>query len=244
MLFSLDPATHAASILSVPRDLYMPLPGQPDLHQINTVVLLGELDQQGNGPKLLMQTLQYNLGIPINNYAVISFPVVTTLIDAVGGVDINVPTAIDDPLFPGPNFTYDPLVIPAGLVHMDGTLALKYARTRHDNSDFQRTLRQQQILLAVRDKVTHLNMLPQLIPQAPGIWGQLQGNFATDLSLGQILSLVTYARGIDPAAIHHASIDGHYVLPIQSNTGDTILTPDRTKLVELMTNVFGKNYGN
>ena len=242
MLFSLDPATHGASILSVPRDLFMPLPGKPNMQQINTVVMLGELDQQGTGTKLLMQTLQYNLGIPINNYAVISFPIVTTLIDAVGGVDINVPVAIDDPLFPGPNFTYDPLYIPAGMVHMDGTLALKYARTRHDNSDFQRTLRQQQILLAVREKVMRLNMLPQLIQQAPSMWTQLQGNFSTDLSLGELLSLITYARGIDPSAIHHASIDGQYVLPIQTDNGDTILTPDRAKLADLMTSIFGKGY--
>jgi len=86
-----------------------------------------------------------------------------------------------------------------------------------------------------------LNMIPQLITEAPGLWSQLKDDFFTDLTLNQILSLVVYARGINPASIHHASIDGQYVRPIQLN-GATILTPDRNKLSSLMTDVFGANY--
>ncbi|MHB8629552.1 MAG: LCP family protein [Aggregatilineales bacterium] len=241
MLMSIDPVTHTGAMLSIPRDLFVPIPGESDMQRINSAFEIGELKQPGGGAKLAMQTVQYNFGIPINSYLIFTFQAVMSLIDAVGGVDIDVPAPIDDPLYPDMNDGYDPLHIPAGHIHMDGTLALKYARTRHGDSDFERTHRQQQVILAVRDKVVHLNMLPQLVAQAPTLWTQLQGNFATDLTLDQILSLAVYARDIAPGSIQHATLEGQYVRPIQWQ-GDTVLTPDRTLLAALMTQVFGADY--
>ncbi len=241
IIMSIDPVSHSAGILSIPRDLFVPIPGQSDMQRINSAYELGELNEPGSGPKLAMQAIQYNFGIPVNNYVLFTFDAVTAVIDAVGGVDINVPTAIDDEQFPDMNYGYDPLRIPAGLIHMDGTLALKYARTRHQDDDFERTHRQQAIILAVRDKVVQLNMLPQLVQQAPILWTQLQGNFLTDLSLDQVLSLAVYARGLPPGSIQHATIEGQYVRPIQWQ-GDSVLTPDRSKIGDLMTQVFGPNY--
>jgi len=241
MILSVDPATHSGAMLSIPRDLFMPIPGESDMQRVNTAFELGELKQPGGGPKLAMQTVQYNLGIPVNNYVLFTFQAVVSLIDAVGGVDVNVPKAIDDEQYPGPNNGFDPLRIPAGLIHMDGELALKYVRTRHDDSDFERTHRQQDVILAVRDKVVRLNMLPQLVQQAPTLWSELQGNFLTDLSLDQILSLALYARDITPDNIHHATIEGQYVRPIQWQ-GESVLTPDRAQMAALMTQVFGPDY--
>lgn len=242
IIMSIDPVTHTGAMLSIPRDLFVPIPGESDLQRINSAFEIGELKQPGGGPKLAMQTVQYNFGIPINSYVIFTFQAVMSLINAVGGIDINVATPINDPQYPDMNYGYDPLYIPAGLIHMDGTLALKYARTRHDDSDFERTHRQQQVILAVRDKVVHLNMLPQLAAQAPILWSQLQGNFATDLTLDQILSLAVYARDIAPGSVQHATLEGQYVRPVQWQ-GDTVLTPDRTLLSTLMTQVFGPNYG-
>lgn len=241
MILSVDPVTHSGAMLSIPRDLFMPIPGESDMQRVNTAFEIGELKQPGGGPKLAMQTVQYNFGIPVNNYVLFTFDAVVSVIDAVGGIDINVPKAIDDEQYPGPNNGFDPLRIPAGLIHMDGMLALKYARTRHNDSDFERTHREQDVILAVRDKVVRLNMLPQLVQQAPTLWSQLQGNLLTDLSLDQILSLAMYARDIAPNNIHHASIEGEYVRPIQWQ-GDTVLTPDRTQMAALMTQVFGPDY--
>ena len=241
IILSYDPATHSAGMLSIPRDLFVPIPGETDLQRINSAFEIGELKAAGGGPTLAMQTVQYNFGIHVNSYVVFTFEAVTAVIDAVGGVDINVPQAIDDAQFPDMNYGYDPLHIPAGLVHMDGALALKYARTRHDDSDFERTHRQQAVMLAVRDKVVHLNMLPQLVQQAPGLWTQLQSTVFTDLTLDKVLSLAVSIRDVSPGSIHHATIEGQDVRVIQFQ-GDTVLTPDRTRLTALMTGVFGSDY--
>jgi len=241
MILSIDPATHTAGMLSIPRDLFVPIPGETDMQRINSAFEIGELKAAGSGSTLAMQTIQYNFGIPVNSYVIFTFEAVTAVIDAVGGVDINVPQAINDDQFPDMNFGFDPLHIPAGMVHMDGTLALKYARTRHDDSDFERTHRQQDVMLAVRDKVVHLNMLPQLAQQAPMLWSKLQTSVFTDLTLDKMLSLAVYVRDIPPGSIHHATLEGQNVRPIQWQ-GDTVLTPDRTKLSTLMTDVFGANY--
>ena len=101
-----------------------------------------------------MQTVQYNLGIPVTHYVVVSFEAVIGLINAMDGIDVDVPVAIDDPEYPDMNYGFDPLVIPAGLQHMDGMLALKYARTRHQGTDYDRANRQQQVLLAIQGGVS------------------------------------------------------------------------------------------
>jgi LCP family protein required for cell wall assembly len=241
MVLSFDPVTHTAGMLSIPRDLFVPIPGEADMQRINSAYEIGELKAAGTGPALAMQTIQYNFGLHVNSYVIFTFAAVTAVIDAVGGVDINVPSAINDDQFPDMNYGFDPLHIPAGMVHMDGTLALKYARTRHDDSDFERTHRQQDVMLAVRDKVVHLNMLPQLAQQAPMLWSQLQTSVFTDLTLDKMLSLAVYVRDIPPGSIHHATLEGQYVRPIQWQ-GDSVLTPDRDKLTALMTTIFGANY--
>src|SRR5258708_24243813 len=128
MLLSVNPATRSIGILSIPRDLYMPLSNQPDLQRINSVYVIGELQRPGGGPRLVMQTIQYNLGIVVNSYVAVSFDTVISLIDSMGGIDINVPETINDPEYPDMNYGFDPLLIPAGQTHMDGPLALKYSR--------------------------------------------------------------------------------------------------------------------
>ncbi len=241
IVLSIDPSTHSAGMLSLPRDLFVPIPGQSDLQRVNSAFELGELKEPGSGPQLAMQTVQYNLGIRIDHYVVFNFQAVTALIDAVGGVDIDVPQAINDPQFPDMNYGFDPLYIPAGHIHMDGTKALKYARTRHGDSDFERTHRQQQVILAVRDKVTKLNMLPQLVQQAPQLWSQLQGSVLTNLTLDQALGLAVYAKDIPFASIQHGTIEGQYAraMPWQ---GDTVVSPDRGKIGDLMKQIFGATY--
>lgn len=242
MLASIDPATKSIGVLSIPRDLYVEVPGYSELQRINSPMVLGELRQPGYGPQLMMQTAQYNLGIRIHDYVTVDFNTFTTLIDTIGGVDINVPIAISDPLYPNMNFGYDPLYIQAGLQHMDGTLALKYARTRHGDSDFQRAERQQQVLYAVRDKVLNLDMLPQLIVQSPSLWGQLSQNISTGLSLDQLIQLAWYLKDIPGGNIKTGVIDERYSIFYTTSQGASVLIPDRSRLGNLMVEVFGENY--
>ncbi len=241
ILLSLDPATRSAGMLSIPRDLFMPIPGESEMQRVNSAYIIGELKKPGSGPQMAMQTIQYNLGIRVNNYVVMNFQTVIALIDAVGGVDIDVAAPIDDEEYPDMNYGFDPLHIPAGHIHMDGALALKYARTRHQTSDFERTHRQQQVILAVREKVVKLDMLPQLVQQAPGMWTQLQGGFQTDIPLDQILRLAVYARDIPFASIKHGTIEDKYAQALQRN-GEVIVTHNRVNIQELMTQIFGADY--
>ncbi len=147
MLVSLDPKTHSVGLLSIPRDLYVQLPGYSAPQRINTALALGELQRAGYGPTLAMQTVQYNLGMPINDYVIADFNALIKLVDSIGGIDVDVPAPIADYDFPDMGYGYDPLILSAGLQHMDGYTAQKYARTRHGDSDFDRARRQQQVLV-------------------------------------------------------------------------------------------------
>ena len=159
MIVSLDPQTRRIGVLSIPRDLQVEVPDF-GVQPINTVYRLGELDGPGGGSVLAMTTIQYNLGIPINEHVVVDFATFITLIDLIGGVQINVEQTIDDPEYPDMSYGYDPFYLEAGWHHLDGVTALKFARSRHQTDDIDRAYRQQQLLYAVRDKVVSAEMLP------------------------------------------------------------------------------------
>lgn len=243
LLVSIDPETNSIGILSIPRDLYVNVPGYSALQRINTPMVLGENQAPGYGPELAAQTVQYNFGIRVQHYVVVDFQAVTTLVDAIGGIDINVPHPIADYQFPDMGDGYDPLVIDAGWQHMDGHTALKYARTRHGDSDFQRAERQQQVLFAIRDQVLTENALPGLILNAPRLYGSLSQNFYTDLSLDQLIQLGLYLQDVPLDNIHTGVIGIDYVMGYTTEEGAQVLVPNRALLANLFTEVFGADYG-
>lgn len=242
MLVSLDPTTRSVGVLSIPRDLYVEVPGYSELQRINSPMVLGELRQPGYGPQLMMQTAQYNLGIRVHDYVAVDFNTFIKLVDAIGGIDLEVPYTINDPLYPDMNFGYDPFYLRAGLQHLDGTTALKYARTRHGDSDFRRAERQQSVLYAIRDKILSLNMLPQLIVQAPMLWNELSKGISTGLTLDQIIQLAWYLKDISADNIRTGVIDERYTMGYSTPQGASVLVPDRARLGTLMVEVFGANY--
>ncbi len=242
IVLSLDPATQRVGMLSIPRDLRVPIPNRPEgLYPINSAYVLGELERPGYGARLTAETVQYNLGIPIDHYVVLSFEAVIGFIDAIGGITIDVPSEIVDNEYPDMAFGYDPLYIPAGRQVMNGELALKYARTRHQSDDFDRTRRQQQIIFAVRQQVLRSDVLPSLILRAPALWNELSKGIITDLTFEQVLSLAWYAKDLPLQSIRSASIDERYVRAVNVR-GETVLTIDRERIAELMVSVFGGNY--
>ncbi len=242
MLVSIDPATKSLGLLSIPRDLYVAIPGYSEPQRVNTPMVLGELQRPGYGPDLMKQTVQYNLGIRVHDYVAIDFNTFISIIDAIGGIDLDVPYAISDTSYPDMNYGYDPFYIKAGLQHLDGKTALKYARTRHGDSDFNRAERQQAVLYAIRDRVLSLNMMPQLIAQSPTIWNAVSSGISTGLSFDQIIQLVWYLKDIDKANIHTGVIDNTYTMPFMTAGGAAVLVPDRARLGDLMVQVFGSNY--
>lgn len=238
MIVSVDPVARTAAILSVPRDLWVEVPGY-GVDTINTANRSGDYyNYPGGGPALAVKTVEHNLGITVNYYARLDFTAFEALIDAIGGIDVDVAEPIDDPLYPDGSYGYEPFYLPAGRQHLNGHDALRYARTRHDASDIDRAARQQQVVLAVRDKVLSLNMLPTLIAQAPALYTTLNQSIQTNLSLDQIVSLALLAQDIPRENIQSAVIDYQYVLNYTTPEGREVLVPLRDKIRELRDSLF------
>jgi polyisoprenyl-teichoic acid--peptidoglycan teichoic acid transferase len=157
--------------------------------------VLGEINRiPGGGPGLLRDTVSELLGYPIDYYLRIDFEGFRQIIDLIGGIEIDVPKEIWDDKFPDENYGYDPLHIPAGRQRMDGELALKYSRTRHIDSDYGRASRQQQVIMAVKDKMMQPGELPALLPRLPGLALALANSVQTDMPVDRAIAL---ARALD-----------------------------------------------
>jgi len=230
VLLMADPVNKRAGILSVPRDLFVDVPGY-GLNRVNSAYVFG-------GSDLAVQTIEYNLGTRVNFYAVIEFNVFVTLVDEIGGVDINVPETIDDPNYPSYDFGYDPFYLAAGPQHLDGETALKYARTRHGNSDYDRAQRQQVLMFAIRDKVLDLNMMPTLVQKAPALYANLKDSMDTNLSLEQMISLAGLAQDIPKENIRTGIIDANYVIDYETPDGAQVEIPNRAIIGDLLAYVF------
>jgi polyisoprenyl-teichoic acid--peptidoglycan teichoic acid transferase len=238
MLLTIDPVSRQAGMLSIPRDLWVPIPGYSD-GRINTAHFLGDLyDYPGGGPALAAETVSYNLGIPINYTVRVNFHAFVVLVNQIGGIDVYVEERIDDPLYPDNHYGYDPLVIEAGWRHFDGEMALKYARTRHTSSDFDRARRQQQVVMAILERVSSYELLPELARSAPQLYETLSSSVETDLALDQILALGNLALDVEPSSIHAGVIDQSCTQPWITPDGAQVLVPIRDRMREVRDHVF------
>lgn len=239
LVLTIDPVTMSAGMLSIPRDLWVPIPGYEE-GRINTAHYLGEIyDYPGGGPALAAKTVQYNLGVPIHHYARVNFTAFERLVDLIGGIDVYVEEEISDPIYPDEAYGYDPLYISAGWQHFNGEMALKYARTRHSaGGDFDRAKRQQQVLLAIFEQVTRLDLLPELAPRAPELWQTLQGSIVTDLTLDEVIALAQLASEVDAENIRYVVIDEHYTQFWSTPEGQQVLIPLRDRIRELRDYIF------
>ena len=238
MLLTLDPVTLQAGVLSIPRDLWVPIPGYSD-GRINTAHFLGELyGHPDGGPGLARETVEYNLGVQINYFVRVNFSAFVTLVDQIGGVDIYVEETINDPTYPDYNYGYDPLYIEAGWHHFDGELALKYARTRHSSNDFDRARRQQQVLSALLERITSLELIPDLAKNAPQIYKIIGSGVVTDLALDQVLALANIAVNVDRSAIRYGVIDENATQAWVTPEGAQVLIPLREEMRKVRNYVF------
>lgn len=238
---TVDPKTKSAAMLTIPRDLYVPIPAPgAGENRINTANFYGDqTNYPGGGPALAKKTIEYNFAIPIHYYVLIDFNGFRKIIDALGGIDVNVPQAIDDPEYPTEDYGVMHLQIPAGMQHMDGDMALKYARTRHTDSDFGRSQRQMQVVLAARDKALKINALAQ----APQLLQQMQDTVETDMTPEQMLALAPIAAQVRSDNIKTRSIDLDLAYEIKLNTGADVLWPDREKIGAMIQELFATPQG-
>jgi polyisoprenyl-teichoic acid--peptidoglycan teichoic acid transferase len=193
LLLTIDPLSKTGGMLSIPRDLWVNIPGfEPN--KINTAYRFGEVyDIPGGGPGLAMKTVEELLGVPVDFYALIDFSSFERFINEIGGVEVNVPEEIKvDPLGPGNTVVLEP-----GAQSLSGEVALAYARARNtEKGDIDRAGRQQQVALAIRDRVLNLNLLPTLISKAPILYQEIASGITTNLTLDQAVKLAVLGQQI------------------------------------------------
>ncbi len=244
IIASLDPRSKTAVLLSLPRDLWVPIPQSDGVvihNKLNTAHFFAEYNN-GNfitgtdlGPNAAMRTVEYNLGVPIHYYARIDFKGFEKAIDLVGGLDINVPKRIVDEAYPlEDDAGIMTLVFEPGLQHMDGERVLQYARTRHQDSDFGRMERQRQVLAALRDR----GMSFDLIPRLPQLISTLQDSMDTDIPLDQILNLANIMRNVPSQSISSADFAPPLVEEFWPAPDAQALRPNQELIAELIDKLF------
>ncbi len=242
MLVSIDPQTNSIGVLSIPRDLYVQVPGYSQLQRINSAMVFGETFRTGYGPTLMMQTVQLNFGIRVHDYLAVDFQAFIDIVDAIGGITIESPRTINDPQYPDMYYGYDPFYLPAGTHQLDGYDALRYARTRHGDNDIYRAERQQQVIYAIRDKILDFGMVPSLVAQAPTLWDSWQDNVYTGLSFEQMIQLGLYVKDVPRENITMDVVNYQYLQSYTTQSGASVLIPNRSRLGGLMVEVFGNTY--
>jgi LCP family protein required for cell wall assembly len=193
MIVSYDPIHRTAAMMSVPRDLWVDIPGE-GYQRINTAY-------EDTGPAGAELTVEKYFGVPIDYYAVVNYESLVRLVDAVGGVTVDVPYHIYDPCFPNAlENACTVLNIPAGVQHMDGQEALAFARERHDvpGEDLGRQADQQALLLALRKAL----LRPTNLLRLPAIVGAVEGTVETNLPPAEIPGLVEAVLRLPRTAIH------------------------------------------
>jgi LCP family protein required for cell wall assembly len=241
IVLTIDPAARTAGMLSIPRDLYLPIPGNGE-NRINSANVYGEWNNYpGGGPALVKRTIEANFGIPIDFYVMVDFQGFEKIIDTLGGIDINVPKTLHDTQYPDPRpgdpYGYTTVHFDPGWQQMDGERALIYARSRMSTSDFDRAQRQQQVLFAIRDKVLSQGLITNLT-KSPQLVSTLLGMVKTDMSLDEMWRLAPLAREINLDNIESAVIDASMTVGYRTDTGAAVRVPIWDQIDPLVAEMF------
>lgn len=242
ILLTFDPQTMTAGMLSIPRDLWVKIPGF-EYAKINTAYYNGEAFKlPGGGPELAIQAVEQLLGINIDYYAQIEFWAFTQLIDDVGKITVDVPKKIFiDPIGPGA----DDIMLSAGPHRLGGIEALAYVRNRYtEDGDVDRSKRQQQVIIAFKDKVTDPANFPSFVAKAPQIWEHIQDGVRTNLTFNDIMKMGMMVKDIDINSIEKGVIDYSMVVldsVVVNGENQSIMKPIPYKIRELRDEIFNLN---
>ena len=205
---SIDPTSRQVALFSLPRDTVdVPLPPIPArsvfgltyASKINSLYLQAQARPDlfpGGGHEALKDTLGYLYGIPINYYVEVDFSGFRTVVDALGGVTINVQVPVVDDDYPGDNGALR-VYIQTGVQRMSGSQALIYARSRHGSTDFDRASRQQRVLLSLRQQADFATLIQRL----PALVQSTSNAVKTDFPIGRLPALIDLASRIDIANV-------------------------------------------
>lgn len=244
ILLTLNPADQSIGMLSLPRDLWVPIPGQGITTKINTAYMIGQQNgYPGGGPQLAKDTVSSFVGQPVDYYVRVNFDGFREIINLIGGIDINVPYTIHDEEYPTENYGVETFHLDAGPQHLDGETALKYARTRHGDDDYSRSRRQQDIIRAVADKVLNAGMIPQLLSKAPQLLMTTQNTIQTDIPIPTGIELAKMVNGSSLREVRQLVLDSRFGEETYSSEGMWILMPDRAKVRTALEQFFSPTSG-
>ena len=241
MVAQIDPARRTAALLSIPRDLYVPIPGHEEA-RINTANVLGDAGgYPGGGPALAMKTVENTIGVQMDYYVLVNFSVFTTVVDnlAPDGVEVCIPQEIYDPTYPDEGDGFIEVRFEPGCQRLDAERLLQYARTRKtENSDFDRARRQQQVILAAQQEVVSAGGLANLARRAPALWSELGDNLRTDMELQTALDLALITTTIDSDNIQMGQINNLHTTFAKDDTGQDVLIPVPSSISALVQDTF------
>lgn len=218
ILMTINPQVGTVNLTSFPRDLYITLPGEGQ-NRINTAYFFGRMP-------LVMKTFQYNFGIRPDHYVIINFSSFKRIIDSLGGLDVVVGEKLSD-YRAGYWVTIRP-----GLVHMDADTVLWYVRSRKTTNDFARNRRQQEVLLAIFNKLVSMDA----IKRAPEFYNLYKKNVKTDLTLADLIPLLPFATKVasDPSRIHNYFVGSGKVQSWITPGGAMVLLPNQAKINKII----------
>ena len=219
LIVHVDPQQQTAAILSLPRDLWVAIPG------IGEGKINGAIAQGGTGTAVA--TVSQALGIAIDHAVVIDFAGFRSLIDALDGVTVNVPRELYDPKFPTDDYGYTEAHFLAGPQRMNGTQALMYSRIRHPDSDFQRMRRQQALLIGISERLRTLGVF-QSMHEADRITGALVPYVKTSMERSTVVQLLWDLRSVNPARLRQLVLDGAMIQETNIGGGYAILADAAT----------------
>jgi LCP family protein required for cell wall assembly len=219
ILATINPQKGFVSLLSFPRDLYVNIPGY-GTNRINTAFVNG-------GFKTLAATLNSNFGVDPDFYVLINFHSFQQTVDSLGGIDVQVAKTFTDKRQGFGNYT-----VPAGEVHMNGRVALWYVRARKSTNDFNRARRQQEVLLAIADKLVSMDGLRR----APELFDMYKRTVSTNMRFTSILPLLPLAAEIvaDRSRILHYYIGPGEVWDYITPEGGMVLLPQSNAIRDLV----------
>ncbi len=240
IILSLKPAENKAAMLSIPRDLYVQAPGTRSYVRVNSMYTLGEqraqwtqkqkdssfvTEQPTDGFSYCKQSISDITSLPIHYFLKMDFVGFEKIVDELGGVDVYVEQDIRDPYFPDGKYGYTTFRISKGQHHMDGRLALKYARSRKTTSDFDRAKRQQQILTSIKEKALDLTVFDA--GKIINIIKIIGDHFKTDLSVEEIKRLIKISQDVNKDEIIVRVLDNSTNGPLKSANynGASVVVP-------------------
>jgi LCP family protein required for cell wall assembly len=231
ILVRVDPSSRQATMLSIPRDLWVPIPGQ-GMGKISTAYNLG-------GPQGAISAVEGNFKVHIDDYVWIGLNGLVKLIDKLGGVNVQVTNPVLDDYYPADLNVQDPygyyrVAVLPGATHMDGVHALQYVRSRHGDlrGDFARSERQQQLLLAIKSQASHLNAA-----DLPGLAEAFNGEIKTSISLDRLRALLSIANNFTSPGVHRVVL----VPPYTSEgwaAGQSVVFPDWSQILPVVHQAF------